>query len=126
MGVKLTLTFENETTETLRRKAKAEGFERPSVLARYLLLRGLKEEMQAEIADDRRVIRVAVNNYREIADYVNEKQLGSINTFAAFAMKQYMTRYPPKTAPKHLHGENYQGAEDTPQGCTAQSGMGGI
>jgi c-di-AMP phosphodiesterase-like protein len=105
MGIKMTLTFEDETMETLRRKAKEEGFIRPSVLARYLLLRGLKEDMQAEIADDHQVIHVAVNNYREIKDYIDEKQLGNINVFAAFAMKQYMTRYPVKTAPKRQDRE---------------------
>jgi hypothetical protein len=101
----MTLTFEDETMETLRRKAKEEGFIRPSVLARYLLLRGLRENTRAEITGDHRVIQVAVNNYREIRDYVDEKQLGDINVFAAFAMKQYMTRYPLKTAPKRQDGE---------------------
>jgi formylmethanofuran dehydrogenase subunit A len=105
MGIKMTLTFENETMETLRRKAKEEGFLRPSVLVRYLLLRGLREDMQAEIDEDQRALRVLVNNYREIKEYVDEKQLGDINTFAAFSMKQYMTRYPLKTALKKQGGE---------------------
>jgi c-di-AMP phosphodiesterase-like protein len=106
MGIKMTLTFENETMETLERKAREDGFVRPSIiLARYLLLRGLKEDMNAEINDDRQVIHVAVNNYREIKDYVDEKQLGNINVFAAFAMKQYMTRYPLKTAAKRQDGK---------------------
>jgi hypothetical protein len=100
MMVKMTLTFENETMETLRRKAREEGFVRPSVLARYLLLRGLREDMRVEIDDDEQTLRVPVNNYREIKEYVDEKQLGNVNIFAAFAMKQYMTRYPLKTASK--------------------------
>jgi hypothetical protein len=106
MGIKITLTFEHETMETLQRKAREDGFVRPSILARYLLLRGLKEDINAEINDDRQVIQVAVNNYREIKDYVAEKQLGNINVFAAFAMKQYMTRYPLKTAAKRPDGEH--------------------
>jgi hypothetical protein len=106
MGVKMTLTFENEAMETLRRKAKEEGFVRPSVLARYLLLRGLREDMRVEIDDDQQTLRVPVNNYREIKEYVDEKQLGNINVFAAFAMKQYMTRYPLKTASKGRDGES--------------------
>jgi hypothetical protein len=100
MAIKMTLTFEDETMETLRRKAKEEGFVRPSVLARYLLLRGLREDMWVEIDDDQQTLRVPVSNYREIREYVEEKQLGNINIFAAFAMKQYMTRYPLKTAAK--------------------------
>jgi hypothetical protein len=105
MNVKMTLTFENETMETLRRKAKEEGFNRPSALARYLLLRGLRDDMKAEIDEDQQTLRVPVNNYREIKEYVDEKQLGNINIFAAFAMKQYMTRYPLKTAPKRQDRE---------------------
>ena len=103
--VKMTLTFENETMETLRRKAREEGFVRPSVLARYLLLRGLREDMRVEIDDDQQTLQVPVNNYREIKEYVEEKQLGNIDIFAAFAMKQYMTRYPLKTALKRQDGE---------------------
>jgi hypothetical protein len=106
MAVKMTLTFENETMETLRRKAREEGFIRPSVLARYLLMRGLREDMQAEIDEDQQTLRVPVNNYREIKEYVDEKQPGNINTFAAFSMKQYMSRYPLKTASKKQGGEN--------------------
>jgi hypothetical protein len=106
MGVKMTLVFEDETMETLRRKAEEEGFTRPSILARYLLLRGLREDMRAEIDDDRQTLRVPVSNYREIKEYVDEKRLGNINTFAAFAMKRYMTRYPLKTASKKQNGES--------------------
>jgi c-di-AMP phosphodiesterase-like protein len=105
MAIKMTLTFEDETMETLRRKAKEEGFYRPSVLVRYLLLRGLREDMQAEIDEDQQMLRVPVNNYREIKEYVDEKQLGNINVFAAFAMKQYMTRYPLKTTLKRKDRE---------------------
>ena len=54
---------------------------------------------------DRREIRVPVNNYEEIARYVDDKQLGTVSTFAAFAMQQYMSRYPLKTAGKAAKGE---------------------
>jgi len=55
---------------------------------------------------DRREIRVPLNNYREIVNYVDNKQLGTINTFAAYAMQQYMSRYPLKTAGKAGEGES--------------------
>jgi hypothetical protein len=126
MGIKMTLTFDSETIETLRRKAKEDGFERPSILARYLLIQGLKENEQTRINDDQQVIRVTVNNYREIRDYVDEKQLGNINTFAAFAMKQYMTRYPQKTALKRPDRVKPQGLEGSAQGGTALGSAGGI
>jgi hypothetical protein len=98
--VKMTLTFDEETIKTLRTKAKEEGFMRPSVLARYILLRGLREDIQTSQGEEQRELRVPVNNYREIKEYVEEKQLGNVNIFAAFAMKQYMTRYPLKTSLK--------------------------
>ena len=107
MGIKMTLTFDNETIETLRRRALAEGFFKPSIYARYLLWRGIQEDCMASAEDeDHQTIRVAVNNYREIKAYVEEKQLGTINNFAAFAMKQYMTRYPLKTTPRSRDRES--------------------
>jgi hypothetical protein len=103
--IKMTLTFDEETIETLRTKAKEEGFMRAPVFARYLLCRGLRDDIQAEPGGEQKVLRVPVNNYREIKEYVEEKQLGNVNIFAAFAMKQYMTRYPLKTALKRQDGE---------------------
>ncbi|MDR0585361.1 MAG: hypothetical protein LBG57_13595 [Treponema sp.] len=105
MGVKMTLTFDDETMETLRRKAREEGFVRPSVFTRYLLLQGLKKNMQAEIDDDRQVIRVEVDNYREIKAFVCNKKFGTVDVFANFAMAQYMSKYPRKTAAERGAGE---------------------
>jgi hypothetical protein len=108
MAVKMTLTFNDETMETLRTKAKADGFERPSLLARYLLVRGLKEDMQAEITDDRKTVEVPVDNYRELKGYVEEKALGSVEVFAKFAMAQYMSRNALTAAQKQRVEAKYQ------------------
>jgi hypothetical protein len=99
--VKMTLTFDEETIETLRTKAKEEGFMRPSLLVRYLLLRCLKEDTGAELEEmDNRTISVKVDNYRELRQYVKEKKLGSVSNFATFAMEQYMNRAPLTEAQK--------------------------
>ena len=106
--VKMTLTFDEETVETLRDKAKKEGFIRPSLLVRYLLLRSLRESSSAEIEEspDTKTITVQVKNYRELKAYVDAKRLGSLEVLATFAMEQYMTRYPLKTASGSPNGKS--------------------
>ena len=107
MGVKMTLTFDDETMETLRRKAREEGFVRPSVFTRYLLLQGLKKNMQAAIDDEKKSFEISVDNYRSLLGYVQEKKLGSVEIFAAFAMEQYMSRVPLTEAQKRRVEERY-------------------
>jgi hypothetical protein len=106
MSIKMTLTFNDETMETLRKKAKEEGFGRPSLLARYLMVRGLKENVPTEINDDHQVLHVPVNNYRSLRGYVEEKGLGSVEVFATFAMAQYMSRNALTPAQKQRVDEN--------------------
>jgi len=43
---------------------------------------------------------VTVSNYSELADYVDCKKFGGIESFATFAMAQYMAKYPAKAAKK--------------------------
>jgi hypothetical protein len=107
--VKMTLTFSDETMETLRKKAKDEGFERPSLLARYLMLRGLRENTEAQLEEesDTKTIAVSVNNYRELQGYVEERKLGNVAIFAAFAMHQYMSRNSLSEAQKRRIEERY-------------------
>ena len=98
--VKMTLTFDEETIETLRAKAKTEGFLRPSLLARYLLLRGLRDDMQAEIDEDRQTLRVPVKNYREIKAYVEGKRRGKIPDFVTALIEREMSNHPLTAAQK--------------------------
>ena len=107
MAIKMTLTFNDETMETLRKKAKADGFERPSLLARYLMVRALKEDTQAEISEDHKVIQVPVENYRELQGYAEERKLGNVAVFATFAMYQYMNRNSLSDAQKRRIEERY-------------------
>jgi len=90
MTVKMTLTFNDETMETLRKKAKDEGFERPSSLARYLLIRSLKENKQAEITEDEQIIQVPVDNYRELQGYAEVRKFGNVAAFAVISMERFM------------------------------------
>jgi hypothetical protein len=106
--VKMTLTFDEETIETLRAKAKDEGFMRPSLLVRYLLLRSLKENASAELEEtDNKTLFVKVDNYRELLGYVQEKKMGSVESLATFAMGQYMSRCPLTEAQKQRVKERY-------------------
>jgi hypothetical protein len=106
--VKMTLTFDEETIETLRAKAKEEGFMRPSLLVRYLLLRSLKGNANAELEEtDSKTISLRVNNYRELLGYVEEKRMGSVESLATFAMGQYMNRCPLTEAQKQRVKERY-------------------
>lgn len=93
--IKMQITLPETAMTTLREDAERKGVT-PNLLARMQLIRVYRVDDTSE----RQVLEVPVNNYGEIKTYVEEKQLGNVNTFAAFAMKQYMTRYPLKTALK--------------------------
>jgi len=107
--VKMTLTFDEETIETLKAKAKKEGFMRPTTLARYLLLRGLRENAVAQLEEgpDTKTIDIPVDNYRELQGYVEEKKIGNVAVFAVFAMQQYMSRNSLTEAQKRRVEERY-------------------
>jgi hypothetical protein len=47
-----------------------------------------------------RTLSVPHEAYLKFSGYAERKRLGSVDVFASFAMEQYMTRYPLKTAPK--------------------------
>jgi hypothetical protein len=54
---------------------------------------------------------LTLENWKEIEGYVEEKQLGSVEVFSGFAMRQYMSKYPRKEAQKRRVGENIGNAE---------------
>ena len=107
--VKMTLTFDEETIEVLRVKAKNEGFMRPALLARYLLLRGLRENaaVQFEEEPDKKTLSVPVDNYRELQGYAEERKLGNAAVFATFAMERYMKQNSLSDAQKRRVEEKY-------------------
>jgi hypothetical protein len=56
---------------------------------------------------DDKTIEVTVNNYRELQGYVEERKLGNVAVFAAFAMHQYMSRNSLSNAQKCRVEERY-------------------
>jgi len=93
---KMTLTFPPEVIDALKRQAKEEGLLFGSTMARALVLRGL----QMDTDSNSRVLRVPVKNYSELKAYVDAKRLGSIETFATYAMELAMSRAPLSEAQK--------------------------
>jgi c-di-AMP phosphodiesterase-like protein len=105
--VKMTLTFDEETIETLRIKAKEEGFMRPSLLVRYLLLRSLKESADAELEEtDNKTVSVKIDNYQDILTYVRKKKFGQVESFITYAVAQHMARYPLTDGQKQRSGKS--------------------
>jgi hypothetical protein len=104
MHVKMTLTFPDETIETLKEKAKAEGFLSHNILARYLILRGLKNGMGAEIReeDKKQIYELALDkkDAGEFEAYVRAKRHHSVPDFAQYAMELAMSRAPLTEAQK--------------------------
>lgn len=101
MNVRMSLTFPNETIETLREKAQADGFLSPNVLARYLIIHGLKSGLDAEINEEgRHTYRLTLEEPEEIEAYVKAKRLGSVANFAQYAMELAMSRAPLTEAQK--------------------------
>ncbi|GHV76490.1 hypothetical protein AGMMS49942_13110 [Spirochaetia bacterium] len=70
---KMTITFDDETMETLRAKAKAEGFARPAWMARFLIVKGLRGIGISGPDDEPSLIKL--KNRREIEAYVEAKGL---------------------------------------------------
>ena len=87
---KMTIVLDDELFESLSGKAKADGFGKPSVLARYLIVNGMNNI--TEQSEDVKTLRVRIENYKEIAAYVREKRFGKPEYFAAYAMEYYMNK----------------------------------
>ena len=87
---KMTLTLDDQLVEALSGKAKDEGFDKASSLARYLIVNGLNDMSASPEAV--KTLRVKIENYPEIAAYVREKKFGKPEYFAAYAMEYYMNK----------------------------------
>jgi predicted CopG family antitoxin len=100
---KITITVDEDLYRELNEAVRPMGFNRVSNLIRRLAVKGIHRDSKSV---DRKTIEVSVDNYEEIKGYVGVKRLGDIGVFAAFAMEQYMTRYPLKTVPKSRDGKS--------------------
>ncbi|WP_020613113.1 hypothetical protein [Sediminispirochaeta bajacaliforniensis] len=97
MGRKITITVEDREYEQLSEKAKEMGFARVAGLVRFLTINGKPSEKK-------NLLLVPVNNYEELRCYVEQKKLGSVETFASFSMEKEMSRYPLTAAQKRRAG----------------------
>ncbi|MCM1321623.1 MAG: hypothetical protein NC041_07115 [Bacteroides sp.] len=91
-GRKILITVTEEQHEALERSAAAQGLSRVSTLVKSAAIKSVQNEIAPD--SNRKTMLVPVTNYRELADYVESKKFGSIESFATFAMEQYMTKYP--------------------------------
>lgn len=97
-GRKILITVSDEQYRALERSAAAQGLSRISTLVKSAAVKSVQNEI--EPSGNRKTVLVPVTNYRELADYVDCKKFGSIESFATFAMEQYMTKYPAKARKK--------------------------
>ena len=101
--VQIQLTISDEAMAELRAAAAKKGVT-PNILARLVLNERFTRQEETE---DDKTIEVRVNNYRELLGYVEERKLGGVAVFAAFAMNQYMTRNALSEAQKRRVEERY-------------------
>lgn len=92
VGKKICLTVSEEVWNEMMSRAKAEGFSGVPALVRHLAVVSMNE--QKGETSDRKVLKVTVDNYRELSGYVSEKKFGSVASFATFAMEATMQRNP--------------------------------
>lgn len=97
-GKKVLITVTDEQYKALERSATAQGLSRVSMLVKSVAVKSVQNEIQPN--ENKRTVLVPVTNYRELSDYVDCKKFGSIESFATFAMEQYMMKYPAKSKKK--------------------------
>ena len=67
---------------------------------------------KAEIkTEDCKILNIPVDNYQELLGYVKQKKFGSVESFATFAMAQYMARFCLTEAQKQRVRENIENQE---------------
>lgn len=89
-GRKILITVTNEQYEALEKMAEKNGLGRVSVLAKSEVVKAAFNWL--EPSEDKKTIAIRVGNYRELANYVEQKRFGSIESFATFAMESVMQR----------------------------------
>lgn len=105
MGAKkVQITIDEAVYNELKRAAIKEGFGTISTLVRHLAISNMR--VTAEQTCDRRILKVPVENYKELSHFIKAKSLGSIEVFACYAMAQHMLRYPLSGAQKKIFEES--------------------
>jgi len=96
----LQITLSQEVMKALREAADEKGVT-PNILARLFLYERFKQ-----INADTKTYNFTLKEWHEVEGYVEEKSLSSVEVFAAFAMKQYMNKYPLSTSGKRRIDKN--------------------
>lgn len=91
-GRKISITVTEEQHAALERSAAAQGLSRVSMLVKSEAIKSVQDDIAP--SGNRKTVLVPVTNYSELAEYVGAKKFGRIESFATFAMEQYMTKYP--------------------------------
>ena len=97
-GRKILITVTDGQYKALEQEAEARGLCKVSTLARSEIVKAVQNRLKPD--GNRKSIFLTVSNYSELAEYVECKKFGGIESFATFAMAQYMAKYPAKAAKK--------------------------
>lgn len=90
----VSFTVSEEIYDMLQQFSRDHGYGRVGALARILAVQEARGEVNKSHPGEASVIKVKVNNYPEIKEYVHQKRLGKVEVFAAFVMEQYMNKHP--------------------------------
>jgi len=107
-----------EAMDALRAAAKQKGIT-PNVLGRLIL-----HEYFSPPDTESKSYTFTAKNWREVEEYVEAKQLGSVEVFIGFAMKQYMARYPLKKGQKEHTEKNIDNADANRKAVQSCGSMG--
>jgi hypothetical protein len=99
--VKMQFEIFEEVKDALKAAAAKKGIT-PNILARLIL-----HERFSPPDTESKSYTFTAKNWREIEAYVEERKLGNVATFAAFAMHQYMSRNSLSAAQKRRVEERY-------------------
>jgi len=91
--------------EALKAAAAKKGIT-PNMLARLIM-----HEHFSPTDEESKSYTFTAKDWQEVETYVEAKRLGSVETFASFAMNQYMTKYPLKEGHKRQNGKNIGNAD---------------
>ena len=86
-GKRISFTLTEDILKELAVKAKENGFISAPAYVRHLT--ALKPKQNGK-----HTLNIEVANYDELNEFAASKGFGTIESFATFAMSQYMTKYP--------------------------------
>lgn len=101
-GRKISITVSEELHRALEKEADEQGLGMVSIFVKSVAAKSVQNRLAAD--GDRKFLTLTVSNFRELSDYVEAKKFGSIESFATFAMAQYMTKYPSKAGKRAESG----------------------